>query len=116
MLIAHAGPKLTIRDKTKVAGLLWGEGGKSVDGVVLATGEELRADVVFVADGRKSKLPSWLEEAGVELPPVMMVDCRMNYGTRWMRLPPDFDPNKARWPKQAHAQSQYEGRAFIESM
>lgn len=102
-LLAHAGDRLTFRDKTKVAGLLWdkqAKGGRcgskagTVRGVLLSTGEEVFGDVVIMSDGRRSQLPRWLKEGGVELPQMLKVDCKMNYATRWMRLPEDFDPEK----------------------
>ncbi len=91
----QGGARLTIRSGAMVAGLLWsgGEDRKSVKGVVMDGGEELEADVVLVCGGRRSALPNWLKTAGMELPPLAKVDCKMNYAARWMRLPPDFDPD-----------------------
>ncbi len=96
--------RLVILDKTRVAGLCWERPAsepesynvtnkiRGVQGVILNSGEELKADLVIVCNGRKSQLPFWLKEMGIQVPPKLKVDCQMNYASRWMRLPPDFNP------------------------
>ena len=51
-------------------------------GVRLKDGKELEADLVVDASGRRSKLPSWLEEAGYQPPAESHVDSHMAYAMR----------------------------------
>jgi len=88
-----------LRDQTKVAGLLYEPqditgAARDVRGVVLDSGEEISADVVIVSAGRRSQLPRWLKEIGVVVPPKVMVDCKLVYASRWMRVPADFNPDR----------------------
>ena len=105
LLAQQCGPDhLTVRDNAKVVGLLWERPHaepssynvmnrvRGCTGVVLASGEEIKADLVIVCNGYRSQLPAWLEKEGLQLPPQLTVDCKMNFATRWMRLPADFNP------------------------
>lgn len=94
MVVSAGGDRLTIRDKTSVKGLLWEEADGGVHGVILDGGEEVRADLVLWAGGRRSHLtlPKWLGEQGVAVPSPLKVDVKVSYAARWMLLPPDFDP------------------------
>lgn len=65
---ARATPGLDVRRGVAVAGLLTGPsangGTPHVAGVRTETGDELRADVVVDATGRRSPLPAWLSAIG----------------------------------------------------
>ena len=105
LVFKQGGGKLVVRDRTKVAGLKWENKANdnqnessnnstsncSITGVILDSGEELLADVVFICSGRRSQLPSWLKQGGVHVPDQLKVDCKVNYAARWMKLPPDYD-------------------------
>ncbi|KAL4445757.1 hypothetical protein ABPG77_008956 [Micractinium sp. CCAP 211/92] len=67
-VLADAGPRLRLRDKTRVTALLWDEVCRSVLGVRLAGCEEVRADVVVDSSGRNSPTPRWLQDAGWTAP------------------------------------------------
>ena len=56
-------------------------------GVRLRDGEELRAELVVDASGRRSKLPSWLEDAGYERPAETHVDSHIGYSMRLYEIP-----------------------------
>jgi len=106
LLLEQGKDRLILRGNTKVAGLVWEPPAtepesynvtkriRGVQGVVLNSGEKLKADLVIVANGRTSQLPSWLKEGGLQLPPQLKVDCQTTYASRYMRLPEDFTPNK----------------------
>lgn len=85
----HEG--LDIRRGVKVAGLLTGESGPDgvphVAGVRTTDGDDLRADLVVDAGGRRSKLGVWLEAAGARAPVVDSVDHGFRYHTRYFRGP-----------------------------
>jgi len=103
LLVEQGKDRLILRGKTKVTGLHWERPSsepesynvtnrmRGVQGVVLNSGEKLLADLVIVSNGQ---LPSWLEEVNLQVPPKIKVDCQMNYASRWMRLPDDFNPEK----------------------
>jgi 2-polyprenyl-6-methoxyphenol hydroxylase-like FAD-dependent oxidoreductase len=69
--VAEATAGLTVRRGVAVEAILTGAEVRTrvphVVGVRTATGEELRADLVVDMSGRRSRLPQWLEDAG--LPP-----------------------------------------------
>lgn len=93
------GARFELRDKTKVAGLLWDANSSrgrttAVRGVLLSSGEEVSADLVIVCDGRSSRLPNWLTEGGVTLPPKKKVDGKVSYANCWLKAPEGFDPEK----------------------
>lgn len=100
MLLNQAGERVVIRDKTKVANLLFDEKAqrkgwkarKSVTGVILESGERVYSDLVVMSTGRKSQLRSWLEEAGVALKPPIKVDSKITYASCWMKPPSDYNP------------------------
>ena len=58
-----------------------------IAGVRLKDGEELRVDLVVDCSGRRSKLPSWLVEAGYQAPVETHVDSHIGYGMRLYQLP-----------------------------
>ncbi|MEO8696369.1 MAG: FAD-dependent oxidoreductase [Acidimicrobiales bacterium] len=85
-----ADPTITVRRGTAVRGLLVdsrnGNGQiPHVDGVVTDDGEELRADLVVDAGGRRSALPTWLAAAGSRPPLEVKDDCGFVYYGRYFR-------------------------------
>lgn len=56
-------------------------------GVRLKDGKEMKADLIVDASGRRSKLPSWLEEAGYQQPAESHVDSHLGYAMRLYELP-----------------------------
>ena len=98
---AESTPNLTIRRGVAVKGLLTGEpaldGVPHVVGVVTDTGEEMRADLVVDATGRRSPLPSLLEAIGAVAPEEEVEDSGFMYYGRYFRSrdgsqPPAFGP------------------------
>jgi 2-polyprenyl-6-methoxyphenol hydroxylase-like FAD-dependent oxidoreductase len=103
VLAAEVGgtPGVTVRRGVGVAGLL--TDGESADGVphvvglVTDEGEELRADLVVDAGGRRSSLPTWLTDIGARPPIEDRADCGFVYFGRYFRspdgsLPPAIGP------------------------
>jgi 2-polyprenyl-6-methoxyphenol hydroxylase-like FAD-dependent oxidoreductase len=96
---ALAEPGVTIRTGTAVTGVHAttdpATGIPTVTGVTLDDGTVLEADVVVAAMGRRSPVPAWLEEHGVEIPEKVRPSGLM-YLSRWYRLPlggyADLDP------------------------
>ena len=84
---AVATSGLTIRRGTRVAGLRAGAqavaGTPHVDGVILDSGEELDADLVVDAMGRRSKLADWLADLGAAPPAMESEDAGFVYWTRF---------------------------------
>jgi 2-polyprenyl-6-methoxyphenol hydroxylase-like FAD-dependent oxidoreductase len=70
--VVAAEPGIEVRRGAAVRGLLTGEleraGVTHVVGVVTDGGEELRADLVVDASGRRSALPRWLFDLGGRVP------------------------------------------------
>ncbi|MGN6796452.1 MAG: FAD-dependent oxidoreductase [Streptosporangiaceae bacterium] len=81
--VADGCPRLEIRRGTPVAGLVAGPAARAgvphVVGVRLASGEEMRADLVVDMTGRRSPLPRWLESIGGGAPPDERDDCGFIY-------------------------------------
>jgi 2-polyprenyl-6-methoxyphenol hydroxylase-like FAD-dependent oxidoreductase len=98
---AAATPNVTICRGAAVKGLLAGEttldGVPHVVGVVTDTGDEMRADLVVDATGRRSALPSLLAAIGAVAPEEESEDSGFMYYGRHFRsldgsLPPMFGP------------------------
>ncbi len=98
---AAAMPDVTVCRGVVVRGLLAGgpalEGVPHVVGVVTDRGDEMRADLVVDATGRRSPLPSLLEEIGSAAPEEEGEDSGFVYYGRHFRardgsLPPAFGP------------------------
>lgn len=62
-----------------------------VTGVRLADGTTIAADAVVVATGRRSALPDWLAEGGVDIAE-REHQTKLMYLTRWYRRPPGDQP------------------------
>ena len=96
--IAAATPGVTIRRGVGVAGVLTGaatDGIVHITGVRTDDGEQIAADLVIDAGGRRSAMPSWLREAGSPGPTEMIEDCGFVYYGRHFRsadgsIPPAF--------------------------
>lgn len=99
--VAEATPGVTVRRDVAVAGLsVRGEaapGVPLVTGVVTEGGEELAADLVVDAGGRRSALPRWVRSAGGRAPVEELDDCGFVYYGRHFRsgdgmVPPYLGP------------------------
>ncbi|MHB8465022.1 MAG: FAD-dependent oxidoreductase [Acidimicrobiales bacterium] len=82
--VGGATPGVTIRRGVPVAGLLAGGEGHAV-GLRTEAGEEIRADLVVDAMGRRSPLPSWLEAIGGARPDEELDDSGFVYYGRHFR-------------------------------
>lgn len=83
-------PRVTVRRGTQATGLLtgpsaMGDGTPHVVGVRAAGGDELRADIVIDATGRRSRSPEWLSAIGARPPDEEQEDCGFTYYTRYFR-------------------------------
>ena len=80
-----------VRRGVKIAGLLAeppdGSAPLSVTGVRTAAGEEIAADLVIDAMGRKTPSADWLRNAGGTAPDVQSQDCGFAYYTRYYTGP-----------------------------
>lgn len=89
--VAEDSPGLTVRRGVKVAGLLAGAattpGVPHVAGARTADGEEVAADLVVDATGRRSPLPAWLGELGAKAPLEEVEDSGFVYYARHYRSP-----------------------------
>jgi 2-polyprenyl-6-methoxyphenol hydroxylase-like FAD-dependent oxidoreductase len=85
----HAG--VTVRRGVKLAGLLTGPakepGVPHVTGVRTVDGEEIAADVVIDAMGRKTPSANWLTAVGGDAPRLESEDCGFAYYTRYFTGP-----------------------------
>ena len=86
-----AQPGVDVRSGTGVVGLLGGRADGAgavplVNGVALEDGTTVEADLVVAANGRRSAMPTWLGELGVEVPERVR-ESGLMYVTRWYRLP-----------------------------
>jgi 2-polyprenyl-6-methoxyphenol hydroxylase-like FAD-dependent oxidoreductase len=91
-VFAHAAehePRVTVRRGVQAAGLLTGPsaagGIPHVAGVHSVAGEELHADLVVDAMGRRSRSPQWLTAIGARPPYEEQADCGFTYYTRYFR-------------------------------
>ena len=96
---AREHPGVTVRRGVKVAGLTTGvpkdSGVLHVTGVRTVDGEEIAADLVVDAMGRKTPSSEWLTAAGATSPHTESQDCGFAYYTRYYRgasLPPKIGP------------------------
>ena len=88
---AQDQPGVTIRRGVRIAGLLSGPsalpGIAHVAGVRTTNGEEIRADLVVDATGRRSRASEWLEQLGARRPEVEAEDKGFVYYTRYFTGP-----------------------------
>ncbi len=84
---AEEEPGLTIRRDVRVAGLLPGPsaipGVPHAGGVRTAAGEEIGADLVVDATGRRTRAAAWLLDLGAQQPHVQTEDAGFVYYTRY---------------------------------
>lgn len=94
--VAGRTPGLTVVRGVGVAGLATGQdvlpGVPHVDGVRLADGTAVRADLVVDCTGRKSRLPEWLSAAGARGPAEEREPAGFVYYGRHFRAPQDRQP------------------------
>ena len=93
-VFAHAArdePGVVVKRAASVKGLLRGAertaGVTHVEGVLLDDGEELRADLVVDAMGRRTKLADWLTQLDAPVPYLESEDSGFVYYTRYFRGP-----------------------------
>jgi 2-polyprenyl-6-methoxyphenol hydroxylase-like FAD-dependent oxidoreductase len=88
---AREEPGVTVRRGTSVAGLVQGPaatpGTPHVIGVRSSDGEEIHADLVVDAMGRRSPSAKWLAELGATEPYIESEDCGFVYYTRYFTGP-----------------------------
>lgn len=85
----YAESKVEVRSPAAATGLVVRPGQPPrVEGVRLADGAVLEADLVIDAAGRRSPVPRWLDEAGVRLG-LDEQDCDIVYFTRYYRRNPE---------------------------
>lgn len=88
---AEDEPGVTVRRGVRVTRLLGGPSATSgtphVGGVLLDSGEELRADLVVDATGRRSRSAGWLADLGARPPSVQAEDLGFVYYTRFYTGP-----------------------------
>jgi 2-polyprenyl-6-methoxyphenol hydroxylase-like FAD-dependent oxidoreductase len=86
---AASMPGVEVRRGVAIEGVVTGPptepGTPHVTGVRLANGEELRADLVVDALGRRSPLASWLQAVGARPPVEEREDCGFVYYARYFR-------------------------------
>jgi 2-polyprenyl-6-methoxyphenol hydroxylase-like FAD-dependent oxidoreductase len=103
---AVATPGLTVRRGVAVGGLVAGvqaiRGVPHITGVRTTTGEEITADLVVDATGRRSPLPDWLESAGARRPVEELEDSGFVYYGRHFRSPDGTTPPILGSLAQAH--------------
>jgi 2-polyprenyl-6-methoxyphenol hydroxylase-like FAD-dependent oxidoreductase len=98
--VVEATDHVTVRRGVAVAGLVTDGGHDGIPhvvGVRTDGGEELRADLVVDAAGRRSVLPAWLRDAGAREPQEEHEDCGFIYWGRHFRsndgsTPPSLGP------------------------
>ncbi|MDW5598540.1 NAD(P)-binding protein [Conexibacter stalactiti] len=69
-----------------------------VRGVRLSDGETLAADLVVDAGGRRTRVPAWLAETGIELPTAIQ-PCELTYHSRYYRAAPGVRPDYLGMPR-----------------
>ncbi len=94
-------PNVVILDGCQVNGLLATRDPQRVTGVLTSLvsepdrEHELAAALTVDASGRGSRLPSWLERLGYEVPPPVSAGVEARYATRLFRRDPDSDARPA---------------------
>jgi 2-polyprenyl-6-methoxyphenol hydroxylase-like FAD-dependent oxidoreductase len=89
--MAEATPNVAIRRGTKVGELITGSsdlaGAPHIAGVRTTSGEEIRADLVIDAMGRRSAAPEWILNVGGRPPIEEGEDCNFVYFSRYFSGP-----------------------------
>ena len=81
-------PNVTLLSGAGVVGLLTDEEGTQVNGVHLADGTDLPADLVVDASGRQGRSLRWLEELGYDAPPTTEIAIDVAYASRIFQRDP----------------------------
>jgi len=87
---AEEQPGVTVRRGLRIAGFVSGPAAgatQHVAGVRTEGGEEIKADLVVDATGRRSRSPTWLSELGAREPHEEAEDCGFVYYTRYFGGP-----------------------------
>jgi 2-polyprenyl-6-methoxyphenol hydroxylase-like FAD-dependent oxidoreductase len=85
---------ITILDRRNVIELRLSDDRRRVTGVTISGGDEptcveqVDADLVVDAGGRRSRLPDWLDRLGFQRPAETRIDAHLSYATRIYRRPP----------------------------
>ncbi|AXT86731.1 hypothetical protein C6I20_03280 [Aeromicrobium sp. A1-2] len=96
---------VTIREGVSVSGIATVDGGTvngRVTGVTFSTvtgDEQVDADLVVDALGRGSSVADWLTAAGWPAVPIMTLDAKVTYVSRWYELPSDAERADSWWWK-----------------
>lgn len=96
----QSNPSVTIIDCVEVDGLLTSPARAGISGVRLSPRggggkrmiREMAADLVVDASGRTSCAPEWLRGLGFAAPEETVVNARLAYASRAVRLPASFQP------------------------
>lgn len=80
---------VTYRAKSDVTGLVGSDG--AVTGVRLGD-EQIDADLVIDATGRRAKTPEWLAELGYSPAPETLVNAHWGYASTFLRVPDEWEP------------------------
>ncbi len=85
---------VTLRDGSTVTGLRLDQSREipRAVGITLDDGTEISADLIVDASGRRSRLATWMEEAGIDKPEVESEPCGIFYCSRFYRLLPGATP------------------------
>jgi 2-polyprenyl-6-methoxyphenol hydroxylase-like FAD-dependent oxidoreductase len=97
----RANPRVTIVDCVEVDSLLTDPERAMICGVRLSprggggnrSARNMAADLVVDASGRASRAPEWLRELGFAVPDETVVNARLAYASRMVRLPESFRPH-----------------------
>ncbi|GIW42631.1 MAG: hypothetical protein KatS3mg076_3208 [Candidatus Binatia bacterium] len=102
--LARKLPRVRFLENTRVVGLRFSPGDPPrVTGVVVSEGpgnapRPLDAELVVDASGRGTRVPAWLDRAGLRPPEEDVVDAHAAYATRWYRAPsPELWPREWWW-------------------
>jgi 2-polyprenyl-6-methoxyphenol hydroxylase-like FAD-dependent oxidoreductase len=57
----------------------------------------LSGDLIVDASGRATKVPSWIEAMGLQMPPETVVDSHTGYASRWYKANPERRPKDWWW-------------------
>jgi 2-polyprenyl-6-methoxyphenol hydroxylase-like FAD-dependent oxidoreductase len=87
---------VTIRTGDGVTGVL--TDGTRVTGIRLESGDELHADLVVAANGRRSEYPRWVRDAGLGEIDEVVEDTGIVYWSRFYRLLPGAEEPKQEGP------------------
>jgi 2-polyprenyl-6-methoxyphenol hydroxylase-like FAD-dependent oxidoreductase len=91
-------PRIELVSRMTVGGLILEDGCRRVRGVSARLDKDpqaFEADLVVDASGRGSTTPQWLAKNGFESPKDTLVDAYWGYASRFLQMPPGWDPGFA---------------------